>query len=134
MPLNILQQSPHDLESPRGEVASSQPSPRWRASRYNVRATTEDGSLVLWNTVSGAMSVFKPGQVEMIKTLLRNSGVEPKSEGWRSTCSSAASWSGGRQRVPAGPARLRPAALPDRPPGADPPGFGGLQLPLYLLL
>ena len=81
MPLNILQQSPHDLESPRGEVASSQPSPRWRASRYNVRATTEDGSLVLWNTVSGAMSVFKPGQVEMIKTLLRNSGVDPKPDG-----------------------------------------------------
>jgi uncharacterized protein len=82
MPLNILQQSPHDLESPRGEVASAQTSPRWRPSRYNVRATTEDGRMVLWNTVSGSMSVFKPEQVETIKALLRNSGVDPQPGGF----------------------------------------------------
>ena len=81
MPLNILQQSPHDLESPRDEVASPRPSPRWRPSRYNVRATTEDGQLVLWNTFSGSMSVFNPDQVETLKSLLRNSGLEPQSNG-----------------------------------------------------
>lgn len=81
MPLNILQQSPHDLESPREEVASSLPSPRWRPSRYNVRATTEDGRLVLWNTLNGSMSVFKPEQAEMLKSLLRKPGLDPQPSG-----------------------------------------------------
>src|SRR5215218_1244909 len=81
MPLNILQQSPHDLESPREEVASSLSSPRWRPSRYNVRATTEDGRLVLWNTLNGSMSVFKPEQAEMLKSLLRKSGLDPQPDG-----------------------------------------------------
>ena len=81
MPLNILQQSPHDMETPREEVVSSLPFPRWRPSRYNVRATTEDGRLVLWNTLNGSMSVFKPEQTETLKTLLRKPGLDPQSDG-----------------------------------------------------
>jgi len=81
MPLNILQQSPHDFEAPREENAGSLPSPRWRPSRYNVRATTDDGRLVLWNTLKGSMSVFNPEQAEMIKSLLRKSGLDPQPDG-----------------------------------------------------
>jgi uncharacterized protein len=81
MPLNILQQSPHDQEPTREEVMSSAPPPRWRPSRYNVRATTEDGRLVLWNTMNGSMSVFKPEQVEKLKILLRKPGLDSQSDG-----------------------------------------------------
>jgi uncharacterized protein len=76
MPLNILQQSPHDLQPPRAESVSSLPPPRWLPSRYNVRATTEDGRLILWNTLKGSISVFKPEQAEKIKLLLRKPGLD----------------------------------------------------------
>lgn len=81
MPLNVLQQSPHDLEPPRPEPASSPGSSRWVPSHYNVRATTEDGRLVLWNTFNGSMSVFKPEQAEKIKLLLRKPGTNPQPDG-----------------------------------------------------
>lgn len=75
-PFNILQQSPHDLSPAEPRTANPGPAPaRWVPSRYTVRATTEDGKLILWNTFSGAMSVFEAGQVENIKTLLQRSGI-----------------------------------------------------------
>ncbi|MFL6196708.1 MAG: radical SAM protein [Thermoanaerobaculia bacterium] len=76
MPLNILQQSPHDLEPQTTEPLKGAKPVKWVPSRYTVRATTDDGRLVVWNTFSGAMSVFKPHQVDQIKALLRRPGVE----------------------------------------------------------
>ena len=32
--------------------------PRWLPSRYNARAVGDDGRLIVWNTLSGAISVF----------------------------------------------------------------------------
>jgi uncharacterized protein len=78
---NILQQSPHDLtpsESSTGEEAREI---RWIPSRYNVRATTGDGKLVLWNTYSGTMNVFQPEQRRAIEVLLSQKGFEARPEG-----------------------------------------------------
>jgi uncharacterized protein len=77
----ILQQSPHDLltpPSPEGPSASS--IQHWVPSRYNVRATAEDGRLVLWNTLSGQMTVFKPEGREKILGLLKKKGFEAPKE------------------------------------------------------
>jgi uncharacterized protein len=79
---NILQQSPHDLLTPlasTGPVVSS--SQHWVPSRYNVRATAEDGRLVLWNTLSGKMTVFKPEDRESVLELLHKKGFEAPKEG-----------------------------------------------------
>lgn len=80
--LNILQQSPHDLlpqpSLADSTVASSQP---WVASRYTIRATAEDGRLVLWNTLSGKMTVIKPEDREAVLSLLTRAGFEAPKEG-----------------------------------------------------
>lgn len=79
-PLNILQESPHDsqldgLPGPHSALESTGIS-RWTPSRYNVRAMTENGQLVLWNTFSGSMSIFKPEQVPLVKSLITRGGIE----------------------------------------------------------
>lgn len=78
---NILQQSPHDFEA----AAAPHPSPvntlRWTPSRYNVRATAADGRLILWNTYTGKISLFKASQREMVQKLLERRGIEAKPEG-----------------------------------------------------
>lgn len=78
---DILQQSPHDLPAPpapSGQVVSSRQ--HWVPSRYNVRATAEDGRLVLWNTLSGKMTVFKPEDREAVLELLQKKGFEALKE------------------------------------------------------
>ena len=67
---NILQQSPHDFLSPEPEDSQTKGTEKWVPSRYNVRATAEDGRLVLWNTLSGKISVFKPEDRERVLNLL----------------------------------------------------------------
>ena len=47
---------------------------RLRPSRYNLRATVEEGRLILWNTLSRSVSVFEPVQAERVLALLRKSG------------------------------------------------------------
>ena len=57
---NILQRSPHDLK-PKGSalpVEAGNGLERWVPSRYNIRACTGDGRLVLWNTYKG--TIFEP--------------------------------------------------------------------------
>ncbi|HEX6903340.1 MAG TPA: radical SAM protein [Thermoanaerobaculia bacterium] len=81
MPLNILQQSPHDLNPTQDEALRVSPSQKWVPSRYTVRATTDDGRLIVWNTLNGAMSIFKPDQVGDVKRLLRKSGSEEQLAG-----------------------------------------------------
>lgn len=78
---NILQQSPHDssasnvLEGP--ALSSIQ---HWVPSRYNIRATAEDGRLVLWNTLSGQIAVFKAVHREGILALLQRKGFKHPKE------------------------------------------------------
>lgn len=78
--LGILSQSPHDL-APVAAEAAAEKRERWIPSRYTVRATTEDGRLVLWNTLSGAMSVFSVEQRPVIESMLSRKGFEYSDKG-----------------------------------------------------
>jgi uncharacterized protein len=78
---NILQQSPHDFAPPAEPELNQDGVMSWVPSRFNVRATTEDGRLVLWNSYKGTMSVFGAGQKATIENLLRQRGFEARSQG-----------------------------------------------------
>lgn len=78
---NILQQSPHDfLPPPAPEGPAPSPAQHWIPSRYNVRATAEDGRLVLWNTLSGKVTVFRSEDREAVLGLLERKGFEAPKE------------------------------------------------------
>lgn len=82
----ILQQSPHDLEpSPPSEPLPLEledvKAQRWVPSRYNIRAATEDGRLVIWNSYKGTMSVFGAAQRSKVETLLSRKGFSARPEG-----------------------------------------------------
>lgn len=79
--LNILQQSPHDFLPPENPQPAAPSCIKWVPSRYNVRATAEDGRLVLWNTLSGKMTVFKSEDRESVLELLQRKGFEAPKEG-----------------------------------------------------
>ncbi len=79
--LNILQQSPHDLLPPEAPKAIDTGKSRWAPSRYNVRASTDDGRLVLWNSYKGTMSIFEVPQRARIETLLSQKGFEAQRTG-----------------------------------------------------
>lgn len=78
---NILQQSPHDVhpfeppEPPNPSVV------QWVPSRYNVRAVTEDGRLVLWNSYTGTMSVFPAAKRPALEKLLSQKGFTAGAKG-----------------------------------------------------
>jgi uncharacterized protein len=77
MPLTILQESPLDLQqAPSGHTSSRSRPQRWVPSRYTVRATTDDGGLLLWNSLSGAMNLFNGERAERVKALLQRSGMD----------------------------------------------------------
>jgi uncharacterized protein len=78
---NILQQSPHDFEDLTDQVAEDRAAAKWVPSRYTIRAATDDGRLILWNTYSGAMSIFEQEQVPTLKAILRKPGVSAEPEG-----------------------------------------------------
>jgi uncharacterized protein len=79
---NILQKSPHDLNPPQPESSVVDPPlTRWVPSRYTVRATMEDGRLILWNTFTGSMSTFPAAQATQVKEILRKPGVESLPKG-----------------------------------------------------
>ncbi len=78
--LGILQRSPHDLAATSQEELAQQKG-QWVPSRYTVRAATEDGRLVLWNTFSGKISVFTAEQRPSIEMLLRRKGFESVEKG-----------------------------------------------------
>jgi uncharacterized protein len=85
--LRILQQSPHDLApdepSPGPATASGENEPvRWVPSRYNVRSTTEDGRLVIWNSYRGTMSVFGAAQRKKVESLLSQKGFAARHRGF----------------------------------------------------
>src|ERR1044071_6392295 len=79
---NILQRSPHDLRAGGTEensTAENSGRSRWRPSRYNIRATGEDGGFILWNTLSNAISIFRGDQIPLVEKALR--GVEARKKG-----------------------------------------------------
>lgn len=83
---NILQRSPHDLQNAGDDQYGTAPddkaqTERWLPSRYNVRATTTDGRLVLWNSLNGNLSVFAPDQKKSISALLNPRGLESRADG-----------------------------------------------------
>jgi uncharacterized protein len=45
-------------------------------SRFNARTVGDDGRLILWNTFSGALSVFKPRDRERVLAALSRGGVQ----------------------------------------------------------
>jgi uncharacterized protein len=78
---NILRQSPHDL-SPSDPTPEILPGEEWVVpSRYNIRAVLDDGGLVLWNTYSGTLSIFKAPQREAIEVLLSRAGFSARPRG-----------------------------------------------------
>jgi len=78
---NILDQSPYDCGSARPAPRTQPEQTRWVPSRYNIRATSDEGHLVLWNTLSGAISVFSSEQAPLILTALRPAGFEASKKG-----------------------------------------------------
>jgi uncharacterized protein len=78
---SILQQSPHDVAPPLPLELRQPGESHWLPSRYTVRAATDDGRLVLWNTLRGKMSVFNPEQRPAVEDLLRQRGTLGRKEG-----------------------------------------------------
>jgi uncharacterized protein len=52
----------------------------WAPSRYNLRTTADDGRYIVWNSHTGAISIFKPQQRKAIQSLLRD-GYEGEARG-----------------------------------------------------
>lgn len=74
-PLDLQEAAPLDLV----QIKPLAPTKHWKASKYNLRTTSQDGSYVLWNSYTGAISVFKPEQREGVKALLKEGYTgEPK--------------------------------------------------------
>lgn len=78
--LGILHRSPHDACSVL-PAAPVEQKIRWVPSRYTVRAVTEDGRLVLWNTFRGTMSIFPPDKRQSVEMLLSRKGFEYPEKG-----------------------------------------------------
>ena len=81
--IDIKQESPFDsLESAPLDLVNIKPlakKQQWEGSKYNLRTTSEDGSYVLWNSYTGAISVFNAQQREGIQALLKQGYTgEPK--------------------------------------------------------
>lgn len=79
---HILQQSPHDTDETSEEVLAAVETPdtkTWVPSRYTFRARTADGRLVLWNSYTGAISVFSAEQAPVILGMLQRKGFTAES-------------------------------------------------------
>jgi uncharacterized protein len=75
---DIKQVSPYDSgtqSNPTTLVQITVPSNRWVPSRYNSRTTAPDGRIVLWNSQTGAISVFGKEQKQELDKLLSQEGI-----------------------------------------------------------
>jgi len=75
-PLDSLEVAPLDLVQIKPAAEKSQ----WVPSRYNLRTTGEDGRYILWNSYTGAISIFNPQQKQAIQRILK-SGYEGEARG-----------------------------------------------------
>lgn len=74
-PLDSLETAPLDLVQINPLATKLQ----WESSKYNLRTTAEDGSYILWNSYTGAISVFNPQQRQGVQALLKEGYTgEPK--------------------------------------------------------
>ncbi len=84
--LNVLKESPLDSMK-RGvsgslvQINSSKEQSSWVPSKFNARTRAEDGSLVLWNTYTGSINVFKPEHRLVIEKLLSREGISGELKG-----------------------------------------------------
>jgi uncharacterized protein len=81
MPPTIdMQQSPLDRNPSVGQPSlvklAYTPKARWVPSRYNARTVGEDGRLILWNTYTGAISVFQAKDRDRVLASLSVGGVQ----------------------------------------------------------
>ncbi|HEX2076106.1 MAG TPA: radical SAM protein [Longimicrobium sp.] len=53
------------------------PQKRWSASRFNARTLSDDGRMLLWNTLTGAVSEFLPAHRDGVLALLSEGAREP---------------------------------------------------------
>jgi uncharacterized protein len=78
----LLRESPLDSAGAcGGPQPSSEASSHWVTSRFTVRASAEDGRMVLWNTLRGSVSVFSPEQSAVVTDMLRRRELQGKPEG-----------------------------------------------------
>ena len=80
----VMGRSPYDLPgaTPRLVQIRLPVRQEWVPSRYNARTVHPDGRLILWNTYTGAISVFTPEQRAPIEALLsRKRGLSGEPEG-----------------------------------------------------
>jgi uncharacterized protein len=75
-PLDSLDVAPLDLVQIKPAAEKSQ----WVPSRYNLRTTGDDGRYILWNSYTGAISIFNPEQKQAIQRILK-SGYEGEARG-----------------------------------------------------
>ncbi len=81
--LNILQQSPHDLEPEEVVMGPEGGGPKihWVPSRYNIRSQTDDGRLVVWNSHRRSFNVFEADQRAAVESLLTKKGFKAELTG-----------------------------------------------------
>lgn len=82
-PTEVMFQSPFDSAragTPRLVQLRGPERQVWVASRFNARTRHPDGRLILWNTYTGAISVFKPSQREAVEELLSRQGHDSAGE------------------------------------------------------
>ena len=73
--IDVTKQSPLDaIEAAPAPLVQIQPAAKksqWIPSKYNLRTTGGDGNYIVWNSLSGAISVFKPEQKAVVQELLQ---------------------------------------------------------------
>ena len=83
-PIDITKESPFDSATepapgPLVQIKPAQRKSRLLPSMYNAATAADDGSLIVWNTYRGTISVFKPEQKAVIEALLKDGYTgEPK--------------------------------------------------------
>jgi uncharacterized protein len=75
---NILRHSPHDFNPARPpELVNIQTQPKqeyWMPSRFNARTSGPDGSVVVWNTLTGSLTVVPAQKRELLESFLSQRG------------------------------------------------------------
>lgn len=74
MTVSPLDRSPTQASRPLVQL-QYRPKGRWIPSRFNARTVGDDGRLILWNTLSGTISVFRPADRERVLASLSAVGV-----------------------------------------------------------
>ena len=77
----VMHESPYAQGSVELLQITRAPIAEWKPSRFNARNRTDDGRLILWNTLAGAITVFEAHQVQAIEALLTRKGIRAKEEG-----------------------------------------------------